>query len=213
MNEKLHALHHELFYPAFLGAVLFEFVRAFAQHSLGLLWFLSALWFVVYFSVAFLALGKTVPGKFGIIAFAANFLEIALILYVAFSFEPHANSGQSDHSAAANLKYNIIFLGWFFIPITAAISNYNSGRIVHGTISIVAMLVAVIGWFLWCNDPDLGGIYWGLLGVMYLLLVPYFVVAFGTAAALPPCRVCLDFRLKEGTCCQPEWAPADPPTK
>src|SRR5271166_884651 len=86
-------LHHELLYPAFLGAVLFEFARKIIEDGFAeffskviygglsneLLWFLSALWFLLYFTVAFFALAETkTPDKFGICSFIANLLEIGV---------------------------------------------------------------------------------------------------------------------------------------
>src|SRR5580692_8086377 len=88
MGGKLHTLHRDLFYPAFLGAVLFEFSRSIiSDWNAGIhwLWFFSALWFIAYFSAAFLSLDRADRKDFGVIPFFANFSEIGLILYISIS--------------------------------------------------------------------------------------------------------------------------------
>ncbi len=168
-DNRLLTLHHELLYPAFLGAALFEFARRFipgVEHfdiswfQQNLLWIATSLWFVIYFSVAFLSLAKTastpdLASKFGLPSFFANLIEISLIVGISgLIIESHGLSdnaahGLSDKAAAAaaepKLNYFFIFLGWILIPFTGGISNWFSGRHVRWLISFPAIAIGVVG--------------------------------------------------------------------
>jgi hypothetical protein len=185
MRNRLVILHHELLYPAFLGAVLFEFAKrpivdGFAK--LNVLWFLSALWFVLYFSVAFLALSEaheTDAGRtdaegrtFGRIPFFANLGEIAVILAVAVSNELIETPGFHD------LNHLIIYASWVLLPLTAGISNHFSGRSVYLGLSVAAFLVGVIGLMLVWTGYSNNCSYLVLLLVMYWLLLQYYRAKF-----------------------------------
>jgi hypothetical protein len=182
---KYLTLHQELLYPAFLGAVLFEFAKKIIEDgffeffdkvihgglSNELLWFISALWFLLYFTVAFFALkDPEARDKFGILAFGANLFEIGVILYVAGSIQlikPHGYTG--------GLNYNGIYWGWIWITITAAASNLFSKRRVHWRLGIIASLVGVFG--LAVVGSRMNG-YFGVLSAMYVLLGIYFCKVF-----------------------------------
>jgi hypothetical protein len=185
MSNKLVILHHELLYPAFLGAVLFEFskkpiVDGFSK--LGVLWFLTALWFVLYFSAAFLALAeahKTDEGitdikkrKFGRIPFFANLAEIAVLLAVAVSNELIESPGFHD------LNHVIIYASWIALPLTAWVSNHFSGRPVYAGLSVAAFAMGAIGFLLICTGYSNQWSYLVLLLVMYGLLLEYYRVVF-----------------------------------
>jgi hypothetical protein len=225
-NEKFLVLHHELLYPAFLGAVLFEFAKKVfpgllpidfhwlasnvAWFTLNLRWSLTALWFMLYFTVAFLALHDTQKcakskEHFGWIPFLANFAEIAVILlvFVAISPTPPTPSAEEHTSEPLKLKYEYIFFAWMLIPVTAAISNYSSRRIVHGTISLLALLSGCIGLCLngWI-DWEHYAAYWVLLVVMYLIVAIYCRYVF-RPAAITGCWW-LKFKMRDN-CRWPGW--------
>jgi hypothetical protein len=185
MRNKLVILHHELLYPAFLGAVLFEFAKRpivdwFAK--LDVLWFLSAFWFVLYFSAAFLSLADAQENdanisniserKFGRVPFFANLLEIVVLLAVAVSNELIERPGFHD------LNHLINYASWVLLPITAGISNHSSGRPVYLGLSVAAFLVGVIGLVLNCTGYSNKCSYFVLLMVMYFLLFVYYRVIF-----------------------------------
>ena len=142
-----------------------------------LLWFLSALWFLLYFTVAFFALAETeTPDKFKIGSFIANLLEIGVILFVALSIQliqPYGSSG--------GLYYNGIYGSWIAITGTAALSNVLSARRVHWDLSIVASLIGIFA--LGVVGSRMGA-YLVVLIAMYVLLGIYFcrVLCSGTDA-------------------------------
>jgi hypothetical protein len=227
-NEKLLVLHHELLYPAFLGAVLFEFARKaypgfllvdfplitsnIAWFTLNFRWFATALWFMLYFTVAFLALHDTKEcarfrDHFGWIPFLANFVEIAAILLVLVALSlPH--SAELGKTEPLKLNYPYIFVVWMLIPVTAAISNYVSRRIVHGAISLAAFVLGLTGYCLNGRvDWEHGYGYWVLLTVIYLPLAAYYWYVFWPAATRP--WLWLGFQMQDN-CRWPEWAPRGP---
>jgi uncharacterized membrane protein len=194
-NEKLLALHQELLYPAFLGAVLFELARKIIPGLITLdchwffansRWLATALWFVLYFSVAFLALHTTAkttggPEKFGRASFFANLVEIAVILLVsvAISLVEDPNSltpSRSTHDP--ELQYRGVFLAWMLIPITAAVSNHYSGRPIHCRISIVAGVIGGVGLLFLFVGWKVRSEYWIVLAIMYSLLLAYYSIVF-----------------------------------
>jgi hypothetical protein len=197
-NEKLLALHHELLYPAFLGAALFEFARKIVHGLVPLdfpcfssnlqwfssnrLWLATALWFILYFSVAFLALAQTAetPEKaklFGPWAFVANLAEISVILLVSVALALIENSDKpsAPPSTAVHhieLNYPGIYLGWLLIPITGSASNWFSYRDVYVVISGIAIIVGLLGLF------KVGIPYFILLIIAYILLALYLWSVF-----------------------------------
>lgn len=172
-HHKLFALHHELLYPAFLGAALFEFARRVIEDYaiINSVWFFSGLWFVLYFSIAFIALAETKPNSFGLIPFFANLFEILVILNAIVSISLVAQ----DHAQAApELRYFGIYLSWILIPITAVVLNICARRTVHTALSLGAIVIALIG-LRWGQNIE---IYRGLLFLMYLLLFAYVLSSF-----------------------------------
>jgi hypothetical protein len=180
MQNRLLILHHELLYPAFAGAALFEFAKKVAEVGIAQvesLWFFSALWFLLYFSVAFLALAaaqkredETGKQQFGIASFFANLVEIGVILYTTVGLEV-----TNTHTQAQELNYTLVYVAWMAIPATAAISNFCSGRAVHTVLSVCAFAVGAVGFF-WVKEAAYG--YSVLLFIMYLLLLGYYCVVF-----------------------------------
>jgi hypothetical protein len=174
-HHKLFALHHELLYPAFLGAALFEFARRVIEDYalINSAWFFSGLWFVLYFSVAFLALAATEPKSFGLVSFFANLFEISIILNAIVSISLVAQD-HAPNGAAPVLKYFGIYLSWLLIPITAVVLNICARRTIHTALSLCAIVIALIG-MIWGQDIET---YRVLLFVMYLLLVAYICATF-----------------------------------
>jgi hypothetical protein len=175
-RHKLLALQHELLYPAFLGAALFEFAKKIIEDfpNINLLWLSSGSWFVLYFSVAFLSLAEAKPEKFGGKSFFANLLEIGVILkaVVSISLIAPAADHNSQHAVhCPQLNYTGIYLSWILIPITALASNFWSDRTVRTAISIAAVLLGIIGL---CSGQTS---YPFLLFLMYLLLAVYYIIA------------------------------------
>jgi hypothetical protein len=183
---RLLTLHHELLYPAFLGAALFEFARrlvpvssqlGFSWLASNFLWVATSLWFMLYFSVAFLALAETSENsekyQFGFWSFITNLLEISLILLVSvllIGAEPELGKSYDQ-----TLNYKVIFWGWLLIPITGGISNKLSGRHVRWWVTVPAILIGSIGLLSGCLlDGEIGRLYWILLAGMYFLLFCYF---------------------------------------
>jgi hypothetical protein len=186
-NRRLLVLHHELLYPALLGAALFEFTQN--LEPLGsafdilpdswsrFLRLASALWFMLYFSVAFLALPEMAARKqqawqFGRWSFAANLVEVFFILFVAFAIIETMRIG--------SVNYPAIFWGWLVIPVTGGIANCCSGRPIHWHLSCIAMFVGGTG-LIWgyTFGWDIERNYTDILFVMYILLICYFLVVFG----------------------------------
>jgi hypothetical protein len=131
-----------------------------------LLWFISALWFLLYFTVAFLALkDPKSQHRFNIFAFGANLFEIGVILYVAGSIQLIKLDGYTS-----GLKYYGIYWAWILIPITAALSNVFSKRGVHWWLGMIASLIALFG-LDFIGDRMNG--YFGVLIAMYVLLAIY----------------------------------------
>lgn len=184
-RNKLLTLHHELLYPGFLGAALVEFAERVANHGIdgdSVPWLISALWFLLYFSVAFLALAEADEDgkreKFGIVAFLANLAEIAVILCVSVYIEREI-PGTKTHV----LRYWLIYASWIAIPITGGLSNYYSGRPVRAAISVIAIVVGLLGLGVeaassWNYIGWAACYYWAALVVMYLLLFLYFRTVF-----------------------------------
>jgi hypothetical protein len=171
-HHKLFALHHELLYPAFLGAALFEFARRVIEDYaiINSVWFFSGLWFVLYFSIAFIALAETKPQSFGLISFFANLFEILVILNAIVSISLVAQ----DHAAAPELRYFGIYLSWILIPITAVVLNICARRPIHTALSLGAIVIALIG-LTWGQNIET---YRVLLVLMYLLLFAYVLASF-----------------------------------
>ncbi len=184
MSDKLLVLHHELLYPAFAGAALFEFADNVARHGYSkpdLLWAATAVWFLFYFCIAFLALAEAnVAGrerKFGVLSFAANLAEIIIILAVSVSLVPDAN-------APRQIDYNFVYWGWVWLPITGGVSNFCSDRPVRTAISVCAIVIGLC----WRYFAPVTA-YPGALVLMYLLMLVYIISVFGR------CRLnalCLD---------------------
>jgi hypothetical protein len=175
-KNKLLKLHHELFYPAFLGAVIYDFARKVAEEwssGFDYLQLFSVLFFIAYFSAAFLSLAEAEedenaipPFKFGFIAFIANFFEIGLILYISTLIA-------SPKFDAA--RYDEVYFFWIAIPLTAFISNIYSGRRVRKLLSGTAFAVGLMGLiFAGQSYPR----YIALLAVMSTLLLVYFIEVF-----------------------------------
>jgi hypothetical protein len=178
-RNKLLTLHHELLYPAFLGAALVEFAERVAKDGIdwsSVPWLVSALWFLLYFSVAFLALAEadddTKRGAFRGGAFAANLAEIAVILLVSVFIE------QVDTSTKVHvLRYWLIYLSWIAIPLTGSLSNNCSGRTVHIGLSYAAGTAGAVGLLLlWAEASTIW--YWAILTFMYVLLGIYYRAVF-----------------------------------
>jgi hypothetical protein len=191
-ENKLLTLHHELFYPAFLGAVLSEFIwRVYSdiEHSSFELFprFASALWFLFYFSAAFLSLvyaerQQEASGKleFGWLAFLAKFLEIGLIVLVslALGVVEKVETHKFD-----NHLYEVIYFGWIAIPFTALVANLYSHRAIKTRLSVLAVVVGLVGWSLGRLEvvkPDI--LYPFLFIVMCAVLFAYFVTLSGHEA-------------------------------
>jgi hypothetical protein len=184
-RHKLYALHHELLYPAFLGAALFEFARRLIEDgsAINIVWFFSGLWFVVYFSVAFVALAETPPRSFGRIAFIVSFAEIAIILYAIVSISLVAASPDTSghaHSSTPQLNYFGIYLSWILIPITAVILNFCARRTIRTALGVAAIVLAAYGL---AAGQSIKSYCW-LLFLMYLLLFFYLLTVFGSLNAL-----------------------------
>src|SRR5262249_4123455 len=129
--------------------------------------FISALWFLLYFTVAFLALkDPRAQHTFNVFAFGANLLEIGVILYVAGSIQLI-----KAHGYTGGLNYYGIYWAWILIPITAALSNVFSRRRVHWWLGMIASLVGWLGLEL-VGDRMNG--FSGVLIAMYVLLSIYF---------------------------------------
>ena len=180
--NKLLKLHHELFYPAILGAIIYDFARKIGDGwttGFDCLWFWSILWFIAYFSAAFLSLtvaeederaANQIVGdvryKFGIIAFIANFFEIVLILYI---------STLITLTQFGPLHYRDVYFFWIVIPLTAFISNAYSERPVRKILSLAAAACGVFGLVIARDSHDL---YVALLVIMTILLFIYFLQVF-----------------------------------
>jgi hypothetical protein len=185
-RNKLLTLHHELLYPAFLGAALVEFAERIAKEGIdcdSLPWLISALWFLLYFSVAFLGLAEadedTKRDTFGKTAFWANLFEIGIILGVSVFIE-RIDSATKEHY----LRYWLIYGSWMAIPVTGGVSNYYSARPVRMALSAAAFLVGLVGLCVEAASAKgyitwTAGYYWIALIVMYLLLLLYFETIFG----------------------------------
>jgi hypothetical protein len=186
MRNRLLTLHHELLYPAFLGAALFEFTRRLVPGLVhdGFLWFeTNALWiatsllFMLYFSVAFLALAEAVDAKsdkFGCVSFAANLAEISLILGISVLLIDNNAPQEGESLAPKTLNYLFVYISWILIPLTGGISNGFSDRPVRWAVSIIPGVIGLVG-IVWGYQSgwDLGGRYWILLSVMYASFVVY----------------------------------------
>jgi hypothetical protein len=172
MAGKLLVLHHELLYPAFAGAALFEFADNLARDGLtrsDFLWAASALWFLLYFSAAFLALAEAKKEKFGLPSFLANLAEIIIILYVCVSVEP-------DSSHAREIHYDRVYWSWVFIAVSGGISNFCSDRPVRTLLSLGAIGIGLLSRFVWSWRGEAYG--WELF-FMYILLALYLIAVFG----------------------------------
>lgn len=217
LHNKLLALHRELLYPAFLGAVLFEFARKIAEmlpdsraafwqgifsngfnliciYSDQLIWFFTALWFLLYFSVAFLSLsgaerrqaeleavaaqtGTQPQNEFCQVAFWANLAEIVLILFVGFGLSV-VDRSKDPHQALYQVNYFVVFLGWLLIPVTAWISNEFSERSVRQLLSVMSIFFGFFGLLLQRLSMLNNVVYVWLLIMMYLLLIVYYIAIF-----------------------------------
>jgi hypothetical protein len=203
-RNKFLTLHHELLYPAFAGAALVEFAEKLVNEGITfeaahLLWMASALWFLLYFSVAFLGLAEAdepeTRGEFGPRAFTANLAEIGVILWVSLRIVSF------DTANLPHLRYWLIYLSWILIVLTGGMSNYFSARAVRGALSIGAMVVGalglialLVGWLRRGNpETALNSCYYlAALAIMYVLLGLYFRAVFGGKAFLKR----LDFKRK-----------------
>jgi hypothetical protein len=190
-RERLLTLHHELLYPAFLGAALFEFAKQVFPDGTSkffttelfhdgitdapVVWFLTALFFLLYFSVAFLALSdaEKKPNKFSGVSFVANLFEIGVILLVSISI---ATIDTSSHNISS-INYTFIYTAWMLMPICGGVSNLFSGRTVHTMLSIGALIMGILG-LAFVKTWSLG--YYVLLLVMYFLLFVYYHNIFAT---------------------------------
>jgi hypothetical protein len=133
--------------------------------EINCLWFFSALWFIAYFSAAFLTFEET--EDFGVIAFIANLFEIGLILYISISI---ALIKQQEL-----IKYRDVYFCWIAIPLTALVANLYSNRTVRTWLSVAAVTCGLFGLF--CAQNSL---YWyrALLCLMWFLLFCYFTIVF-----------------------------------
>jgi hypothetical protein len=179
---RLLTLHHELLYPAFLGAALFEFAKKIAEEGpftllaklwdeprgVDSIWFISGLWFLIYFSAAFLAFTEPTK-KFGWGAFLANLVEIGFILYVTLAIARQDASG-----ALVGIDYGLIYITWIAIPVTGGASNLWSGRRVHVGLSAAVILLGIFGLVTYEFGFWHGaGLHYILQVAMYLLLLAY----------------------------------------
>lgn len=202
-RTKLLTLHHELLYPAFLSAALFEFAKAVLarvapyhaalyQAVLGgplgqvvasaisritfldCLWFFSALFFLLYFSAAFLALSEADEPEnraaFKFPSFAANLVEIGIILVVSILIAP-----TDEPLHISYLNYSLIYVSWVLIAFTGGVSNFFSNRKVRFILSLAAIAMGCLGLFV-VGDTKAG--YTILLATMYFLLVIYLCTVF-----------------------------------
>jgi hypothetical protein len=179
---RLLTLHHELLYPAFLGAALFEFAKKIAEegpftllkkiwddfYGVDAIWFFSGLWFLIYFSAAFLAFTEPTT-KFGWRAFFANLIEIGFILYVTLAIARQDASG-----AIIGIDYGLIYITWIAIPVTGGASNLWSDRHVHRVLSVAVILLGAFGLVTYKFGFWHGaGLHYVLQAVMYVLLLAY----------------------------------------
>jgi hypothetical protein len=194
MPNKLLTMHRELLYPGVLGAALFEFGKTFAKtavtepEKLSLLPVASSLWFLLYFSAAFLALVAAdtdlMRDRFGKVSFFANLAEIGIILLVSLCIEI------PDAAGNPRLNYWLIYLSWILIPLTGGLSNACSGRTIRTALSLAAIGIGCFG----LSNAERGADHYGpALFFMYLLLIVYYRIAF---ARCPSNVFCMDFPRK-----------------